>query len=83
MLPSLRWLSLRREMTQNAISCCGKAASQGVSSQVCQQGLLLDASGMGLWGEGQWKIADLIWALSPRHNKIYACTEKPIRAFVS
>lgn len=32
-----------------------------------------------------WKIADLIWALSAlsaRHNKIYSCTEKPIKAFV-
>lgn len=65
-----------REMTQNAMSRSGKAASQGVSSQVCQQGLLLDASELGL----------LIWALSAlsvRHNKIYSCIEKPIKAFVS
>lgn len=52
MLPSLWWLSLRREMTQNAMSRSGKAASQGVFSQVCQQGLLLDASEQGLQGGG-------------------------------
>lgn len=86
MLPSLWWLSLRREMTQNAMSRSGKAASQGVSRQVCQQGLLLDASELGLRGGGWWKIADLIWALSAlsvRHDKTYSCTEKPIKAFVS
>lgn len=63
MLPSLWWLSLRREMTQNAMSRSGKAAShpyQGVSRQVCQQGLLLDASELRLRGGGWWKIADLI-----------------------
>lgn len=48
MLPSLWWLSLRREMTQNVMSCSGKAAFQGVSSRICQQGLLLDASALGL-----------------------------------
>lgn len=58
----------------------------GSLSRVCQQGLLLDASAVGLRGGGWWKIADLIWvlsALSVRHNKIYLCTEKPIKAFVS
>lgn len=48
MLPSLWWLSLRREMTQNVMSCSGKTASQGVSSRICQQGLVQDASVLGL-----------------------------------